>query len=237
MMRLSPATRSPLEPSYTHLTAPTSQLYWKSSGDGGYYVLLLNMADPGSSNDPATISIDFAGTLGLSGAQPVRDLFQRTNLGSMTSFSKVLYGRSSILLKVGGVQNLPSAVSGLVATPSNSQIALTWNALAGASSYNVYRNGSKIASGVTSTGYTDTGLSNGTVYTYAVSGNVNSVEGPQSQTAQAVPQGQVLPYNGTYTIVAKAQDMRSTIPPAAAWGRKLIRLRLTVSISSGPSPQ
>jgi hypothetical protein len=53
--------------------------------------------------------------------------------------------------------------------------------------YNVYRNGSKIASGLTSTSYVDTGLTDGTLYTYAVSQTVNGIEGVLSAAIGATP--------------------------------------------------
>jgi len=49
-------------------------------------------------------------------------------------------------------------------------IALSWNASNGATGYNVYRNGARVnAAALTSTGYTDTGLTAATSYSYQVS--------------------------------------------------------------------
>ena len=57
-----------------------------------------------------------------------------------------------------------------VASTSASSVSLSWNAVSGASGYNVYRNGSKVnASANTSTAYTDTGLAASTTYSYQVS--------------------------------------------------------------------
>ena len=62
----------------------------------------------------------------------------------------------------------PAAPTGLQATAGDRQVALDWadntDPIAG---YRVYRNGSPIAS-PTSSAYTDTGLTNGTSYTYRV---------------------------------------------------------------------
>jgi hypothetical protein len=82
---------------------------------------------------------------------------------------------SSMTLKVSVLvqPTAPPAPTGLAATAGNTQVKLTWTAVAGATSYVVYRSAS--ASGtyssiatVTSATYTNTGLVNGTTYYYSV---------------------------------------------------------------------
>lgn len=53
--------------------------------------------------------------------------------------------------------------------------------------YNVYRGVTKIASGLTSPAYVDTGLTDGTTYSYQVSAVINGVEGPKSSAISATP--------------------------------------------------
>lgn len=53
--------------------------------------------------------------------------------------------------------------------------------------FNVYRNGTLITSGLTSPGYTDTGLTDGVAYSYQVSATVNGVEGLKSSATTATP--------------------------------------------------
>jgi alpha-amylase len=73
----------------------------------------------------------------------------------------------------------PAAPTGLSATPGDAQVSLNWTASAGATSYNVKRatNSSgpytTIATGVTTTSYTNTGVVNGTTH-YFVINAVNS---------------------------------------------------------------
>jgi chitinase len=63
-----------------------------------------------------------------------------------------------------------SAPTGLVATPvSSTQINLTWNAVTGATGYDVERNSVIVASPTTNS-YNDTGLSPSTTYSYRVRG-------------------------------------------------------------------
>ena len=90
---------------------------------------------------------------------------------------------------------LPSAPTGLAAArPSNTQVSLTWNTSAGASSYNVYSSTTsggpytEIAS-VTSPGYTNTGLMNGAAYYYVVTAVDSSGQSGYSSQASAIPTG------------------------------------------------
>jgi hypothetical protein len=87
----------------------------------------------------------------------------------------------------------PPAPTGLAATsPTKKKINLTWNASAGATSYNVKRstvNGgpyTTIAPGVTSTSYTNGGLTSGTTYYYVVSAVNAGGESANSNQASAV---------------------------------------------------
>ena len=75
----------------------------------------------------------------------------------------------------GGGGNPPAAPTGLTATAGNAQIALSWTASSGASTYNVYRgttvggeSATPLTTGVSATSYTDTGLTGGTKYYYVV---------------------------------------------------------------------
>ncbi len=91
----------------------------------------------------------------------------------------------------------PSPPTNLVATPGNTQVALTWDGngepdLAG---YNLYRSttqggpyGQINASLVTLSSYTDAGLTNGTTYYYVVTAENNSAqESGNSNEASATP--------------------------------------------------
>jgi Immunoglobulin domain/Fibronectin type III domain len=74
----------------------------------------------------------------------------------------------------------PAPPTNLVATAGNTTVGLSWTASSGASSYNVRRSTTNkgpyatIATGITTTGFTDTGLINGVTYYYVVQA-VNSV--------------------------------------------------------------
>jgi cellulose 1,4-beta-cellobiosidase len=98
----------------------------------------------------------------------------------------------TITVTTGG--SAPAAPAGLAATAGNAQVTLSWTASSGATSYNVYRGtatgaegASSIATGITATTYTNTGLTNGTTYYYKVAA-VNGVgTSPMSNEASAKP--------------------------------------------------
>jgi hypothetical protein len=73
-------------------------------------------------------------------------------------------------LTTAAAVTLPPAPTGLVATPGNAQVSLSWRAVtdsAGISAYRVLRNESPLVQ-LSATSYTDTGLTNGTTYSYTV---------------------------------------------------------------------
>jgi fibronectin type 3 domain-containing protein len=87
-----------------------------------------------------------------------------------------------------------SAPTGLTATAGNGQVALTWNTVSGATSYNIYRSmtsggegGTPYKTGVTSASFTDTGLTNGTTYYYTVAAVNSTANSGQSAEASATP--------------------------------------------------
>jgi len=90
----------------------------------------------------------------------------------------------------------PGAPTGLTATPGNTSVALSWTAVATATSYHVYRNGSLVGS-PTGTTYADSGLVNGTPYTYYVKAVTATTEGTASTSVVATPTKP--PVNGTFT--------------------------------------
>jgi pectate lyase len=99
------------------------------------------------------------------------------------------------------VSATPSAVgtpSGFVAAALNTQAALYWSPLAGATGYNVKRSTtsggpySVISSNQPGTYYLDTGLANGTPYYYVVSALSGLGEGPNTAQANVIPSATLL---------------------------------------------
>ena len=89
---------------------------------------------------------------------------------------------------------VPAAPTGLKALSGNAQVSLTWNASAGAANYDVYRgtttggeSATPIATGITNTTFTNTGLTIGTTYFYVVTAVNVSGQSGHSNEASASP--------------------------------------------------
>ena len=117
----------------------------------------------------------------------------------------------------------PSQPTGLSATAVlTSQINLSWSASTdnvGATGYNIYRNGTQIAS-VANTSYNDTGLSASTLYTYYIratdaAGNIST----QSISASATTQSTTPPPTPapTVTLSASPTSITSGSSSALTW--------------------
>jgi subtilisin len=88
--------------------------------------------------------------------------------------------------------SVPSAPTLNSATAGNASVALAWSAPssnggATITSYKIYRGGSLLVTVGNVTSYTDTGLTNGTTYSYRVSAVNSAGEGPQSNQLSATP--------------------------------------------------
>jgi hypothetical protein len=88
----------------------------------------------------------------------------------------------------------PAAPTNPSATPGNTQITLNWTASSGATSYNIYRSTTSggegttpYKTGITSTSFTDMGLTNGTKYYYQVTAVNNIGESTKSTEVSATP--------------------------------------------------
>ncbi len=151
----------------------------------------------------------------------------------------------SIIKTSGG--GAPPAPTGLQATGGNAQVQLTWNAAAGAATYNVKRSTtsgsgySTIQTGVTTTSFLDTTVTNGTTYFYVVSGlSSGGLEGPNSAEASATPSagGSTPVHQQTVTGSAGATTTVASATITGAAGHLYLaaistRPRITVNALSG----
>jgi fibronectin type 3 domain-containing protein len=111
------------------------------------------------------------------------------------------YGQSANSSEVNATPTAPpppAAPTGLTAIAGNSQVALTWSASTGATSYNVKRSTTSggpytTVNSPTVTNYTNTGLTNGTNYYYVVSAVSASGESANSSQVNATPAAPATP--------------------------------------------
>jgi len=93
---------------------------------------------------------------------------------------------------------IPAAPTGLTASPGDAEVNLSWAAAPGATSYNIYagtatggESAQPIATGITGTSYTATGLSNGTTYYYEIKAVSSAGTSGYSNEANAAPFAQI----------------------------------------------
>jgi len=115
----------------------------------------------------------------------------------------------------------PAAPASLSAIPGDSSVALSWATSTGANSYNVKRS---LTTGgpygpvtsVTTTNFTDTGLTNGTTYYYVVTASNASGESGNSPETSATPN--VAPPPAPTNLTATAGNMQVALNWTAAAG-------------------
>jgi hypothetical protein len=110
----------------------------------------------------------------------------------------------------------PAAPTGLIATPSNVQISLSWTGSADATSYNVYRGttaggeaSTPIATGLSVTSYVNTGLTNGTPYFYRVAAVNAKGTSPMSDEVSATPAANIAPTKPSDLIAVPGNEQIS----------------------------
>jgi fibronectin type 3 domain-containing protein len=160
--------------SWTSVTGATSYHVKRASTTGGPYTQV---------SAPTTTA--FADT-GLSNGTTYFYVASAVNSAGESANS------SEVSAKPTAPAQAPAVPTGLMATAASAQVSLTWSASATATSYNVKRStttGGPYAtiSSPTSTTFTDTGLTNGTMYFYVVSAVNSTGESANSAQASATP--------------------------------------------------
>lgn len=214
-----------------HAVAATSDgntlsLYLKNLTDGDATYALVGTADISASANPAISTGAGDGASWDPGVFTIgRGLFNGNHtdrfFGHLDDIrlSEVALGQGQFLYS-----SPPPVPSGLTATTiSTSEIDLTWSTSAGATGYNLKRSASSggpfasIASGITGTGYNDTGLTEGTSYFYVVSANNLAGESPDSDEAGATT-ASILPGEPTALSAHAASENSIDLAWTAATG-------------------
>jgi len=135
---------------------------------------------------------------------------------------------------------VPSAPTNVTASAGNAQATLTWTASTGATSYTIKRATTSggpytnVATGVTSTSYTNTGLTNGTTYYYVISAVNANGESVNSTQVSAAPAGSTVTAPSAPTNVsAAAGDAQATLTWTASTGAASYNVKRATT-SGGP---
>jgi cellulose 1,4-beta-cellobiosidase len=157
---------------------------------------------------------------------------------------------------------VPAAPANPLATPGNAQVALSWSASTGATSYTVRRSTTSggpyndIATGVAGTSHTDTTAVNGTLYYYVIAAVNGSGTSPNSSQVSATPSaggggsqvffddfqdGNSTGWSQAWTVVTDGSTMVYQSAPAAlsfagsAWGAQTVEAKVNVGQWGGTS--
>ncbi|WP_052339257.1 glycoside hydrolase family 9 protein [Gorillibacterium massiliense] len=146
---------------------------------------------------------------------------------------------------------VPAAPTGVTATAGNAQATLAWSTVSGATSYTVQRSTTSggpytaVATGLTSTSYTNTGLTNGTTYYYVV--NAVNTAGTSANSAQVsvtpqvtvpgtlVAQYRVSNTNATDNTIGAVLNIKNTGTSAVALSSLKLRYYFTKDTNSQPN--
>jgi fibronectin type 3 domain-containing protein len=135
---------------------------------------------------------------------------------------------------------VPAAPSGLAVAAGDNEITISWGAVAGATSYNIYRSttagvkGAKVGAS-TSTSYVDATAQNGSAYYYVVTAENAAGEGsPSAQSAAVTPSAPVAVPAAPTGLQATPGDAQVTLSWAAVAGAKSYNVfRSTIAGSQG----
>lgn len=101
---------------------------------------------------------------------------------------------------------------------TTSQIKLTWTASSNATSYDLYRNGTVYASGLTGTTYTNTAVTVGTAYTYFVKAkNAGTTQTTNSNGALSVTALDCNPIPGAFTLTVTPECSGTSTRNRLTW--------------------
>jgi thermitase len=146
------------------------------------------------------------------------------------------------LLAATSSSGLPAVPTSLTATAGNAQVSLSWQASAGATSYNIKRSTTSggpyttVATGVTSTSYTSTGLTNGVKYFCVVSATNGAGESSNSNEAYAQPFAVISNVTLNPTSVTGGTSVQGTVTLNGAAPSGGLVVTLTSSSASATVP-
>ena len=211
------------------LAAPGDLIYSTNLGGGYRYASGTSMATP---------HVAGAAALVLSVCDlPTKDLkanlIQHVDAVPALTGLVTTGGRLNVNTSIracAGPPTVPPAPTGLKATAGDAQVQLTWNASSGAASYKVKRSMTSggpyttIATGVASTNYLNTGLTNGVTYFYVISAVNSAGESTNSAQASATPGASApLPPQNLNAVAGDGKVTLTWLPSAGATAYRVKR--------------
>jgi subtilase family serine protease len=155
------------------------------------------------------------------------------------------FNGANLLASLSPVTSKPSTPTGLTAIAGDGSVALKWNASTGASSYNVYRGTAPggegttpMVSGITSTSYTDSTVTNGVTYYYKVSatnsigtsGLSNEASATPATTVLTITSGPTATYSKTSATISWTTNLAAN--SVVYYGTSSTNLNMSVSNST-----
>ncbi|WP_439679577.1 fibronectin type III domain-containing protein [Embleya sp. MST-111070] len=209
-LKATPAGADNARCSQTVTVLPNSD-YTLSAWVQGSYVYLG--ATGTGTTDPSTW------TPGAGTYQQLKTTFRTgPSTTSVTVYTHGWYGQPAYyadditLSGPGGGTQVPAAPTGLAAgAPTDTSVPLSWNAVPGATGYNVYRDGTKVQS-VSGTSATVTGLTPSTAYSFQVTATNSAGESPRSATVSASTTGGGTQVPATPTGLVAGAPTSTSVP-------------------------
>jgi glucan endo-1,3-alpha-glucosidase len=207
--RTQPASANPGTPSVANKYGPVADVIYITSNltapatlkvtSAGQSTLLNLPAGSSDTQTPFVLGDKPSFELDRNG-QPLDTTTATDLIQSNPQYNDYYYSTGDLIVSAGGGAT-PAAPTQVSATASGTSINLSWTGSSGASSYSIFRGTSSngesttpLATGITGTHYTDSGLTSGTTYYYKVAA-VNAAGSTQSSevSAQAGSSGSGLP--------------------------------------------
>ncbi len=225
----NPILAAPTTPAGLAATAGNAQvtLTWNISSGATSYHLKRSTASGAETQIAALTSNSFTDT-GLTNATKYFYVVSAVNTAAESANSSEVSATPTAPVAP------PPTPAGLKAAAGNAQVSLTWNASAGATSYQVKRSTSSGAetqiSAPTSATFTDTVLTNGTKYFYEVSAANSSGESADSSEVNATPvlPGPAIPMN----LAATAGNAQVSLTWSASTGATSYHLKRSTTSGS-----